>query len=191
MNGRKTDDNNPYIPLKGKVKIIIYIELFLLLFLCNSNNYIVKKKEDEIIEKLEISKGDSTFYNILLQSGRTVGVIFIIFYFLYSKRLKHIQYLIFLSIFLKGIAFLIYCRDLNKESIIYFQISIFSQGLFHSFIDIYFPIWINHFINRKKKLFLLSISNGASPLSNFFGSIFFKYINKSIKYCFLTLIIFL
>ena len=110
---------------------------------------------------------------------------------MHSKRLKHIQYLIFLSIFLKGIAFLIYCRDLNKESIIYFQISIFSQGLFHSFIDIYFPIWINHFINRKKKLLLLSISNGASPLSNFFGSIFFKYINKSIKYCFLTLIIFI
>ena len=45
MNGRKTDDNNPYIPLKGKVKFIIYIELFLLLFLCNSTNYIVKKKK--------------------------------------------------------------------------------------------------------------------------------------------------
>jgi hypothetical protein len=157
--------------------------------LCNSNNYIIKKKEDEIIEKLGTSEEDSSFYSILLQSGRIIGVIFIIFYFLYSKRLKHIKYLIFFSILLKSIAFLIYCRDLNKESIFSYQISIFSQGLFHSFIGIYFPIWINHFISRKSKLLLLSISNGASPLSNIFGIIFINYIDFSIKYCFLTLII--
>jgi hypothetical protein len=108
---------------------------------------------------------------------------------LYSKRLKHIKYLIFFSILLKSIAFLIYCGDLNKESIFSYQISIFSQGLFHSFIGIYFPIWINHFISRKSKLLLLSISNGASPLSNIFGIIFINYIDFSIKYCFLTLII--
>jgi hypothetical protein len=38
-------------------------------------------------------------------------------------------------------------------------------------------------------LLLLSISNGASPLSNIFGIIFINYIDFSIKYCFLTLII--
>lgn len=187
MSGRITDDNDPYIPLKKGVKILIYTELFLLLFLCNSNNYIIKEKKDEIIEKLEISKEDTTIYTILLQSGRIIGVIFIIFYFLYSKRLKHIQYLIFISIFFKSVSFLIYYNDLNKESIIYVQLSIFSQGLFHSFIGIYLPIWTNHFISGKYKLLLLSISFGASPLSNIFGIIFFKFISESIQYCFLTL----
>jgi len=78
MSGRITDDNDPYIPLKKGVKILIYTELFLLLFLCNSNNYIIKEKKDEIIEKLEISKEDTTIYTILLQSGRIIGVILII-----------------------------------------------------------------------------------------------------------------
>lgn len=92
---------------------------------------------------------------------------------------------------LKGLAFLVYFRDLNKEFVALFELSIFSQGLFHSFIDLYFPIWINHFIDEDYKLLSLSITNGASPLSNIFGIIFFNYISESIKYCFITLIIFI
>ena len=191
MKKRKTDDNDPIIILKPKVKFAIYIELFLLLFFCNSNNYIIKAKEDEIIKNLDILKDDATIFSILLQCGRLVGVIFIAVYFFCSKRLEHIQYFIFISILLKGLTFLVYCRDLNKEFVALFELSIFSQGLFHSFIDLYFPIWINHFIDEDYKLLFLSISNGASPLSYIFGIIFFTYISESIKYCFITLIIFI
>ena len=83
------------------------------------------------------------------------------------------QYAIFASILLKSVAFLIYILDLKKECIFWIKASIFIQGLCHSLIELFFHVWINHFLFWN--LFSLSISIGASPLSNIFGN----YISKS------------
>ena len=188
MNAKKNDDNNPDIKLKRKIKITIYFELFILLFLCCSNNSIIKEKKSEIIEKINISKENIIFYGLMLQFGRIVGIILIIIYFLSGKDCLQIQYIIALTTLCKSIAFLIYCLDLSKIYKWVVIASIIFQGFCHSFIDIYFPIWINHFINKNFKLLLLSISIGASPLSNILGFIL-NLICDSIKCCSLTLFI--
>jgi hypothetical protein len=166
-----------------KVCKVIYFELFSLLILCCSNNSIIKAKKDEIIEILQASKKDLEIYEIMLQIGRTIGIIFIIIYFLYFRNFKNLKYLIFGSVFLKAFFFLVYCIDLNKDISILVKISIFFQGFVHSFISIYFPIWINHFIYQKFKLLLLSIALSASVLSSFIGFTV-KYLFESIQGCF-------
>ena len=190
MSERKTDTSDPAIFIKKSMQGIIYFELFSLLILCCSNNSIIKEKKDEIIEKLQASKKDLKFYEIMLQIGRTIGIIFIIIYFLYSRNFKNLKYLIFGSVFLKGFFFLVYCIDLNKDISILVKISIFFQGFFHSFIGIYFPIWINHFIYHKIKLLLLSIALSASVLSSFIG-LTLTYLFESIQWCFVYAILFL
>lgn len=188
MNERKNDDNNPDIKLKRKIKITISAELFILLCLCCSTNSIIKENKDEIVKKLNIPKEKITLYGLMLQLGRLVGTFLMIFYFKHDQICLKIQYDIALTTFCKSFAFLIYYLDLSKIPKWVFITSIIFQGLFHSFIDIYFPIWINHFINEKYKLLLLSISIGASPLSNIIGKILnLKY--DSIQYCSLTLFI--
>jgi hypothetical protein len=154
--------------------------------LCCSNNSIIKAKKDEIIEILQASKKDLEIYEIMLQIGRTIGIIFIIIYFLYFRNFKNLKYLIFGSVFLKAFFFLVYCIDLNKDISILVKISIFFQGFFHSFISIYFPIWINHFIYQKFRLLLLSIALSTSVLSSFIG-LTLTYLIESIGWCFGTL----
>ena len=188
MSERKTDKSDPTIFIKTSMQAIIYIELFSLLILCCSNNSIIKEKKDELIDKLKASKKDINFYEIMLQIGRTIGIIFIIIYFLYFRNFKNIKFLIFGSVFLKGFFLLIYCIDLNKDFKILVMISIFCQGFFHSFISIYFPIWINHFIHKKWKLLLLSFALSTSVLSSFIG-LTLTYLFESIQWCFGTLVI--
>jgi len=188
MNKMKNSDNNPDIKLKRKVKITISVELFILLFLCCSTNGIIKEKKDEIMKKLSIPKENVTLYGLILQLGRLVGTFLIIFYFKHDQDCLKTKYIIALTTFCKSFAFLIYYLDLSKIYIWVFIVSIILQGFCHSFIDIYFPIWINHFINEKYKLLLLSISIGASPLSNIVG-IILNLICDSIQCCSLTLFI--
>lgn len=66
------------------------------------------------------------------------------------------------------------------------MISIFGQGLFHSFIDIYFPIWINHFINERYKLLSLSLSRTSSLFGNLIG-IMIARDNFSFQRCYIIL----
>jgi len=70
------------------------------------------------------------------------------------------------------------------------MVSIFIQGLCHSLIEIFFHVWINHFLFWN--LFSLSISIGASPLSNIIGAYILK--NDSISCCsiklFITILVF-
>ncbi len=83
------------------------------------------------------------------QVGRIMGILFIIIYFyFYQRNFEKIKWFIFNSILLKSI--FLFTNIINFY--ILEIISIFFQGFFHSFIDIYFPIWINHFINEKYKL---------------------------------------
>ena len=187
MSERKTDKNDPAIFLKTSMQAIIYIELFSLLILCCSNNSIIKEKKDKLIDKLNASKKDINFYEIILQIGRIFGIIFIIIYFLYFRNFKNLKFFIFGSVLLKGFFLLIYCIDLNKDLNILVMISIFCQGFFHSFISIYFPIWINHFIHKKFKLLLLSVALSASVLSSFIG-LTLTYLFESIQWCFGTLV---
>lgn len=173
MIKKEKDDNNPVIHIKSSGKFIIYIELFVLFLFCCSNNYIIRDKKLEIIEKLKIPEKDLASFGILLQLGRVFGTFLIIFFVLRYKIFNNMQYITAFSIFLKSFAFLIYYIDLTKESVFWVKVSIFIQGLCHSLIELFFHIWINHFLFWN--LFSLSISIGASPLSNIFGA----YISKS------------
>jgi len=195
--GKKTsDETNPSFKLKNSIIITIYIELLILLLFCCFNNTIIKSKSGEIMEELKISKKDTNNFGMIRESGRAVGALFMIFYFLTFGNYNDTIYLIFFSILFKSIMLLVYCLNLKKEECtLYFIMgSIFLQGLFHSFIDIYFPIWINHFMFGKYKLLLLSFSMGVSPFSNSIGYIFkIKKINSlSFKesFAFLFIIIF-
>lgn len=162
----------------------IYAILSLLYFFCCSINSIVREKKNEIIEKLEIFKKDIDLYGIILQFGRFIGSILIISYALIFKNFKNMEYITPISAFLKSFCFfLIYFFDLKN----YIKISIFFQGIFHSLVNIFFPIWINHFIDYKIQLLLLSISIGLSPSSDIFGISISKYYN--IKICSLLLLI--
>ena len=165
----------------------IYILLALLYYFCCSINSIIREKKGEIVEKLEISKKDIDLYGIILQGGRLFGAFLIISYALKLKSFKKMEYFTPLSILLKSICFLIYYKDLKKEDTIYVQISIFFQGIFHSLINIFFPIWINHFIDPRFQLLSLSISIGVSPFSDIFGIFISKFYN--IRDCSLLLFI--
>ena len=165
----------------------IYILLALLYYFCCSINSIIREKKGEIVEKLEISKKDIDLYGIILQGGRLFGAFLIISYALKLKSFKKMEYFTPLSILFKSIFFLIYYKDLKKEDTIYVQISIFFQGIFHSLINIFFPIWINHFIDPRFQLLSLSISIGVSPFSDIFGIFISKFYN--IRDCSLLLFI--
>ena len=165
----------------------IYILLALLYYFCCSINSIIREKKGEIVEKLEISKKDIDLYGIILHCGRLLGAFLIISYALMLKSFKKMEYFTPLSILLKSICFLIYYKDLKKEDTIYVQISIFFQGIFHSLINIFFPIWINHFINPRLQLLSLSISIGLSPSSDIVGIFISKFYN--IRDCSLLLFI--
>jgi hypothetical protein len=165
----------------------IYILLALLYYFCCSINSIIREKKGEIVEKLEISKKDIDLYGIILQGGRLFGAFLIISYALKLKSFKKMEYFTPLSILFKSIFFLIYYKDLKKEDTIYVQISIFFQGIFHSLINIFFPIWINHFIDPRFQLLSLSISIGVSPFSDIFGIFISKFYN--IRECSLLLFI--
>ena len=99
MSERKTDKNDPAIFLKTSMQTIIYIELFSLLILCCSNNSIIKEKKDKLIDKLNASKKDISFYEIILQIGRIFGIIFIIIYFLYFRNFKNLKFYFWFSSF--------------------------------------------------------------------------------------------
>jgi len=169
------EEGNPVSFIDRKDITIIYILLLLLFFLCCTNNYIINKKKEP--EKIE-------YYGKWQQIGRIIGIFTIILYFFFFKKnFEKIKWFIFHSILLKAICLLIN-SIINNDYIEW--ISIIFQGLFHSFIDIYFPIWINHFIKEECKLFLLSISRTSS----FFGFIIGLFIAKdsfSFEFCYFIL----
>ena len=86
----------------------------------------------------------------------------------YTKIMPYTKWFIFGSTLLKSIFLLISCIN------IWDKLSFFFQGFFYSFLDIYFPIWINHFFLGKKTIALLSISRTASIFGNLFGYILVK-----------------
>ena len=161
---KNKDDNNPDIGINDLGKFIIYIELFILYLFCCSNNYIIRDTKLEIIEKLEIPEKKIAWFGIILQSGRVFGSLLIIFFVLKKKTFNNMQYATAISIFLKSFVFLIYYLDLTKKYTFLVYASTFIQGLCHSLIELFFNVWINHFLFWN--LFSLSIAIGASPLSN-------------------------
>jgi len=186
---KKEDDNNPDIEIKTSVKFIIYNELFFLFLFCCSNNYIIRDKKLEIIEKFEIPEKGLAWFGVVLQFGRVFGTFLIIAYVLICKTFKKMKYYTCASIFIKSFVFLIYCIDLFKGWTFCAMVivSILIQGLCHSLIELFFHVWINHFLFWN--LFSLSISIGASPLSNIIGAYFLK--NDSISCCSIKLFIFI
>jgi len=167
MKEKKTKNKNETdIFIDTKPKLLIYVELFLLFLFSSSNNYIIRNKKLEIIEKLEIPEKQIAYFGIVLQSGRVIGTILIIAIALIFKTFYNMQYATFFAILFKSLFFLIYF-DLEKIHIAFIWISVFFQGLCHSLIELYFHIWVNHFMVYK--LPFLSFSILASPLSNIFG----------------------
>lgn len=186
MTEKETNEGDD-IFLNLAPKVIIYVELFFLFLFCCSNNYIIRDKKLEITEKFEIPEKSLAWFGVVLQFGRVFGTFLIIAYVLICKTFKKMKYYTCASIFIKSFVFLIYCIDLFKgwTFCVMVIVSILIQGLCHSLIELFFHVWINHFLFLN--LFSLSISIGASPLSNIIGAYILK--NDSISCCSIKLFI--
>jgi len=133
------------------------LNYFYFSFLLFSNKYIIK-------EKKFVSKEENNRF--IFQIRRIIGTILI--FTLYTKIMPYTKWFIFGSTLLKFIFLLISCINILDK------LSFFFQGFFYSFLDIYFPIWINHFFLGKNTIVLLSISRTASIFGNLFGYILEK-----------------
>ena len=157
---KDSEESFPIININKNILYIIYFELLVLFFLFCSNNYIIKEKKIH-------SKGEEFKDNrFIFQIGRIMGTILVLI--LYSKIIIYAKWFIFISTLLKSIFLLINCIN------ILFKISFFFEGFFYSFLDIYFPIWINHFFSGKEKIALLSISRTTSIFGTLIGYIIVK-----------------
>ena len=157
---KDSEESFPIININKHILYIIYFELLVLFFLFCSNNYIIKEKKIH-------SKGEEFKDNrFIFQIGRIMGTILVLI--LYSKIIIYAKWFIFISTLLKSIFLLINCIN------ILFKISFFFEGFFYSFLDIYFPIWINHFFSGKEKIALLSISRTTSIFGTLIGYIIVK-----------------
>ena len=168
-NETRAEESFPIIDINKNLLYIIYFELLLIFFLFCSNNYIIKEKNIH-------SKGEEFKDNrFIFQIGRITGTILVLI--LYSQIITYAKKFIIVSTLLKSIFLLINCINILAK------LSFFFDGFFYSFLDIYFPIWINHFFSGKEKIALLSISRTTSIFGNLIGYFIVK-ISSSIIYFF-------
>ena len=157
-----SEEGKPHIRLSRWTRIIIFVCFFIIHLLNCSDGGVVSARSNQIKEELNINDKSFGIYGSIVQIGRIIGTLSVMFLLNLFDR----KYLIFFALVLKCATFLIYFFTANYYIIMGFR---FLQGFSHVFTYVYFPTWVDQFGLQNYKTIMTSFIQTASPFGSVFG----------------------
>ena len=155
---------NSYFKLYKSTRIFIYIILYLSIININISGSLFPYSSEKIKSTFFINEIKFSYFTLFTAIGKVFGSII----FLQVLNSTNRKIFLFLSLFSKSLFLFVF----NYTYDFYLLLTLkFFIGLCNMFINIYTPVWIEHFIVKKSKKILNSLIQLANPLGKVLGLI--------------------